>query len=361
MIQSLQRFFQQPRHWLWMYLVLIATAEALITFSSSLLGLGIHALLIIGLTLHGGLGRNVGQRQLALALVLVPLMRVLSLTLPITKLPMLAWYPAIGLPILVSMLLLVRQLQLGRNALGLGWSMPIIQLMLMGGGLGIGAAEYIMLQPSQFVVVFVWNTFALATLLVMLSIGVIEELIFRGLLQALALPAFGRWALVYVSLLFAVMQIGYHSGTVLVWAFAMSLLFAYAVRWSGSTVGVAVAHGLANVTVFLIMPFLQQQTSPQIVLITRSVIAIGTVLAVLAVLILIVQQMRQRRAAPASAASQSSQLNVRMLRRSAGLNYIDLASRTGIPARQLAEIEYGYRLLTPEYRQRISLALNVKF
>ncbi len=256
-------------------------------------------------------------------------------------------------------MLLVRQLHLGRHALGLGSSMPLIQLMLMGGGMGIGFAEYLLFQPTQFAAALAWNTIALATLLVLLSVGVIEEVIFRGLLQTLSLPVLGRWALVYGAILYAAMHIGFRSWLALAFAFIIGLVFAYLVRWSGSAIGVAMAHGLANVMALVIMPWMKQQTSPRIILGVYTVIAASTTLAMLAVIILLVQRFYHRRAVPEAAANSSLPLDVRTLRRRAGLTYTDLASRTGIPARQLAEIEYGDRVLNVEARQLISGVLGV--
>jgi membrane protease YdiL (CAAX protease family) len=354
------RSFHRASHLLILfYLVFITAAEAIITFGSPTIGLTVHALLIFGLTIHGGVGRNEAGRRLALGLVLLPLMRVLSLALPLEKLPQWAWIPVIAAPLLISVVLLVRQLHLGRHALGLSSRMPLIQFMLMGGGLGIGFAEYLLLQPTQFAATFAWNTVALATLVVLLSVGFLEEVIFRGLLQTLSLPVLGRWALVYGALLYAAMYIGFRSWPVLTFVFVLALVFACLVRWSGSAIGVAMAHGLANIMVFMVMPWAQQQTSPQIILVVHAPIAAGSTLAGLAVLFLVVQQVHARIMPPLPHRSAPERIDIRTLRRRAGLTYIDLAIRTGIPARQLAEIEFGDRVPTAEYRQRISQVFNV--
>src|SRR5262245_4284422 len=76
------------RHWLpWGYLLLVVLAEALIAFGSTQLGLILHALLLVGLTLHGGLGGRVAERRFVLALTLAPLIRLLSLSLPLANIP----------------------------------------------------------------------------------------------------------------------------------------------------------------------------------------------------------------------------------------------------------------------------------
>jgi murein DD-endopeptidase MepM/ murein hydrolase activator NlpD len=51
--------------------------------------------------------------------------------------------------------------------------------------------------------------------------------------------------------------------------------------------------------------------------------------------------------------------NLRALRRSRSLTFLDLAALTGIPARQIAEIEYGLRRLSPPERESLAVAFGL--
>lgn len=452
---TIRRFVVSPTILFIVPLLLVATAELCIALIDPPLGLATHALLLLGLTLRAGLGRDAQGRRLALALTLALLLRILSLALPLANLPQLAWYPIISAPLLVSALLVMRQLRMSRAELGLRSSNLLLQLLLMGGGLGIGAVEYALLGESQLVVAFSWNALTLLAVLLLLFTGFVEELIFRGLLQAAALTVLGRWSLLYVSLLFAALHIGYLSMPVVAFAFGVGLIFACAARWGGSIIGVALAHGLANVTLFILMPFLARQASSPVAIAIRSAIAAGTLLAVVAMAILIGRAIRQRRGARSSGLvtqpllvspvvlvrsstqGQSAPLMlpapmghiepnlfltlpvprtnstavrppaavihpaarelgvspahpapsrklfftallswpasrrhaasdrvpalpmIRALRRAAGMTYVELAQRTQLPARLLAEIEYGLRLPTQEQLGVIFQTLGV--
>lgn len=348
--------------WLWLCLALLVAAEALIAFNQPVLGLGLHAMLLLALTMYAGLGREEVWRKLALALVLVPLVRVLSLTLPLALLPAWAWYAAVAGLMLLAVGLALRQLSVSRRELGLASGMPLLQFMLMGGGLGLGYVEYTLLPSAQPLNSLAWNNVMFTTLASLVWIGLFEEFIFRGLLQAVAVPALGRWALVYVALLFAAMHLGFRSLPVAAFALGIGVLFGYVVRWGGSLLGVAVAHGLANVTAAMLGLLQQQRTSLEFQVALQSIIGASSTLAILAVLILAIQQLRGGVPAPvptASAAPQGALVNMRTVRRGAGMTYSELASRTGIPARQLAEIEYGQRPLEADHRLRISRALGV--
>src|SRR5438045_3989870 len=73
----------------------------------------------------------------------------------------------------------------------------VIEPLLMFGGIGLGAIEYAILRPAPLFQSFSWGMFLVAALTLTLSTGLPEELIFRGMLQRLALPTLGRWAIVY--------------------------------------------------------------------------------------------------------------------------------------------------------------------
>ncbi len=52
--------------------------------------------------------------------------------------------------------------------------------------------------------------------------------------------------------------------------------------------------------------------------------------------------------------------NLRALRRHRSLTFLDLAALTGIPARQIAEIEYGLRRLSTDEREMLALVLGLR-
>src|SRR5262245_30322365 len=98
------------RRWLpWGYLLLVAAAEIITAAVNYQAGLVLHALLLIGLTIHSALEHHEAYRRLILALTLAPLIRLLSLGLPLMRLPQLAWYPVVAVPLLMATWLIIRQ------------------------------------------------------------------------------------------------------------------------------------------------------------------------------------------------------------------------------------------------------------
>jgi hypothetical protein len=192
--------------------------------------------------------------------------------------------------------------------------------------------------------------------LALLASGILEELIFRGLLQSTVLAAFGRWGLLYGAMLFAGLHVGYLSWQHLLFALVLGLFFAYAAYHSASLLGVALAHAIANVVAQQAMPTLAQRAPAQVPVVVQATLA-ALLLASLSMLVLLGWRVRQRGQTTRRPAVRPS---LRDVRRQAGLRHTELALRTGIPARTLAEVEFGITIFTEEQRQRIGEVFGLR-
>lgn len=338
---------------IWAYLAAITLAELLVTFGSPQAGMVLHAVILAALQLHGGLARQQGERRLVLGLTLAPLIRLLSLSLPLTSLPQIFWYPVVAVPLLAATWAVVRQTGLGRAELGLRPGNVFMECLLMAGGVSLGIMEYAILGPSALVGGLPWWGAALAGALLFVSTGFTEELIFRGLLQSAAVPTLGRWGIVYVALLFAVLHIGYRSALDVLFVFGVGVLFGVLVWISRSIVGVTLAHGMTNVTLFLIMPVLDPARASTQGLTPLWVLLIGVQFwSVVLSVALHNHWLRQGSPAPALPP-------VRALRHDASLTYSELSRRTGLTVRALAEIEHGLRPMAQAEAHQLAQVLGV--
>jgi uncharacterized protein len=332
-------------------LLLIAVAEFLTAVVQSQVGVALHALLLLGLMICAAVAPREEDRRLALALVLMPIIRLLSLALPLPRLPQMAWYPVIAIPLLIATYMIVRQLGVSRRDLGLRLGIVPLQLALGLGGVGIGALEYLILWPQPQSAEFSWNVFLLSSLSLVLFTGFSEELMFRALLQRLAQPALGRWGLAYVSLLFGVMHIGYLSVTDVLFVSVVGLLFAQLGRWSGSIFGITLAHGMSNIMLFLIMPQLAAQAPAALGSVVAALMLVGAL-----ALVIVGGVLKLQVSAPVAASPARNQL--RELRCGQRIRLSDIAARTGLPTRRVAEIELGLDTPLPAELQLIGIALG---
>ncbi|MDD5039398.1 MAG: CPBP family intramembrane metalloprotease, partial [Dehalococcoidales bacterium] len=140
--------------------------------------------------------------------------------------------------------------------IGLNFKQIPIQLVVASTGFLFGIMEYYILKPEPMIDNLSWQEIWLPALLFFVCIGFVEEFIFRGVIQHAALEVFGGRGLVYVSLIFAIMHIGYLSWIDVIFVFLVGLFFSWSVKKTGSLLGVIISHGITNTVLYLIVPFL---------------------------------------------------------------------------------------------------------
>lgn len=218
-------------------------------------GIGVHALLLTGFMVQAARVADAAAFRLLVALCLAPLIRILSLSMPLAGVGFVYWYLIIATPLVMAGWVAAGTLSLSRADLGLRLSHLPLQAGVSLLGFGLGAVEYLILRPAPLVASPSFAAAVGPALVLMVGTGFVEEFIFRGVMQSATKEALGRWNLVYVSAIFAVLHLGYQSALDVAFVFAVGWLFALVVRRTGSLAGVTVAHGLTNITLFLIAPF----------------------------------------------------------------------------------------------------------
>lgn len=239
------------------YLLAIVGAEAVTIFVQPLAGMVFHIGILIAAILQSSLSSALphNQRQLVLSLALVPLVRIISLSMPLTGVPQRWWYLIIYTPLIVAAIMAMRVLGYKMRDIGLNFKFSPFQLAIAATGFGFGFVEYLILKPQPLVTEFSAQEIWLPALILFLFVGFGEELIFRGVLQKTAVDAFGRRGIVYSGFIFAIMHMGFLSWVDVIFVFAVALFFGWAVKKTGSLFGVTLSHGLTNTMLYLIAPF----------------------------------------------------------------------------------------------------------
>lgn len=239
-----------------LYLTAITAAELLTTLLEPRVGLLLHGLLLISLLLHTAYTWEYAARDLLLSLSFAPLIRLLSLSLPLINFPLVYWYLITSVPLCVMVGMTMRTLHLTWHDVGVNLRAWLLQLPVALVGVLFGYMEYKILQPQPLAQAFTLEQLWLPALILMVSTGFAEELIFRGVMQQAAMEALGQFGLLYVAALFAVLHVGYKSLLDVVFVFGVALCFGFVVKGTGSIVGVTLAHGLTNIVLFLVAPFI---------------------------------------------------------------------------------------------------------
>jgi membrane protease YdiL (CAAX protease family) len=237
------------------YLAAIAAAELATVLIDPLLGASFHVLILAALILHASLVPDRPLHKLLVALSLAPLIRILSLSFPLQDVDLIYWYAIIAAPLLVAILFIASTIGLKREELGLTVRALRLQMLVASSGLAFGVVEYFILEPEPLIEGLTWASFLIPALILLIATGLVEELAFRGVLQSAAATALGKGALLYVATLFAVLHVGYRSPLDVAFVFCIGLFYGWVVAKTRSLLGVTLSHGLANVVLFLWIPF----------------------------------------------------------------------------------------------------------
>jgi membrane protease YdiL (CAAX protease family) len=191
-----------------------------------------------------------------LSLAFAPLIRLLSLSLPLADVPLVYWYLITSIPLFVATYIAMRTLDIDWRGVGVNLRALPLQLAVGVVGAAFGYMEYRILRPAPLARAFTLEQLWLPALILLFSTGFMEELIFRGVMQRAAQEALGGLHIAYVSALFAVLHVGYKSLLDVVFVFGVALFFGYVVERTDSILGVSLSHGLTNIVLFLVAPFL---------------------------------------------------------------------------------------------------------
>ena len=112
------------------YLGAIVAAEVITVFLQPLGGIITHVAILVTVIIRSARTADKLQRQLVLSLALVPLVRVISLSMPLTNIPQLWWYPIMYGPLLVAAIVVMRVLGFSREDVGLSFGARSLPLQI---------------------------------------------------------------------------------------------------------------------------------------------------------------------------------------------------------------------------------------
>ncbi len=186
----------------------------------------------------------------------LPIIRILGLSIPLIQVPTLYWFPIIAIPLFATSFTIMKAQGLSRRNVGLIWGNIPLQLLIGSTGILLGCIEYTILQPKPLIPVLNPETLLFASIILIISTGFAEELLFRGILQKNAQNVIGPlYGLLYIAILFTALHIGWNSIYDLIFVFSVGLFYGIAFYKTKSIIGTTLSHGISNTFLFLIVPF----------------------------------------------------------------------------------------------------------
>ncbi len=245
----------KPLFYPWMYLFFLIVAE-FVTCYFLHVGVMIHLCVLGALLIHSVVLDDKPVSGLLTAMSVAPLIRILGLSTPLVHFSQISWFAIVSVPMFITGITIARMQGLSASQVGLippkKKYLPL-EVAIIVICFPIGFIEYQLLQPSALADLNFQSMLA-PSLIMIINTGFLEEVIFRGLLQYHAFRLGGFQGILLVSVLFGAL----HITNLVFWdsilAGLVGLMFALVVRKTGSLWGVSIAHGVVNVTLFLIAP-----------------------------------------------------------------------------------------------------------
>lgn len=178
-------------------------------------------------------------------LSLVPILRLSSIVATVPDWPLALWYVLAGGPVALAVALVARALGRSLHSLGVSaraavWQMPIAAL-----GVPAGAAGWLVLEGAGLADHTASDDVLVTGVVLFVFVGLLTEVLFRGLIQPAYTASFGWWGVLVTATLSTASWAPTGSAAALGYAAATGVLAGVARHLTSSVVGVAIAQGLA--------------------------------------------------------------------------------------------------------------------
>lgn len=235
----------------------ICACEVVLVFVNLALGVLLDAIVLGAILWLQAVSPGHLERRTMVPLALVPLLRILSLTMPLPGIPPVYWTGLVGAPLAIGAVLAARAAGLGRGDLGLKRSPWLPQVAIAALGLPAGLAAWLIGVPTPFVEDGATPAeIILVALLLVVFVAVTEEFIFRGVVQAGLSVAYARGAVLMGAVLYGTLYLASLSLGYAVFMTLIGLLFGLLADRTGSIVGVCASHAILVLGAFLAWPAL---------------------------------------------------------------------------------------------------------
>ena len=239
-----------------LYLIGLIIAEISVTYFNKEVGFVLETIILFALLINSSYSISYNYSVMLRSMMILPMIRIIGLSIPLMQIQPLYWFPIIAIPLFGATYTIMRSQGLTKERVGLIWGNKKVQLLIALTGIILGTIEYVILQPKPLIATLNPLTLITASIILIISTGLAEELIFRGIIQKNAENVFGTvMGLLYTAILFTALHIGWNSIYDLLFVFSVALFYGYSFQKTKSIVGITLSHGLSNTFLFLIVPF----------------------------------------------------------------------------------------------------------
>jgi membrane protease YdiL (CAAX protease family) len=231
---------------------LILLAELLIFLGKPNAAMPLHALNLILLILSSIYINN----RIYPALMLMPLFRLLNVAMPVFFDLTLYSYSMVYAPMFIPIYFIVKDGFVGRAEAGLtfkgfGFYLPLA----ISVGFALGWGEYYVIHPQLLTPGANIKDVLILIVTMIFFVGIVEEFIFRSSLQTVLEERLGSiTGLLLASVIFGFMHSGYRLPLELLYVTFAGIIFGLLFWLTKSLPIISLAHGVTNISLFLVVP-----------------------------------------------------------------------------------------------------------
>lgn len=231
---------------------LILLAELLIFLGKPTAAMPIHALNLILLILSSIYINN----RIYPALMLMPLFRLLNVAMPVFFNLTLYSYSMVYAPMFIPIYFILKDGFVSRSEAGLTFKGFWFYLPLaISVGFALGWGEYNVIHPQVLTTGANIKDVLVLIVTMIFFVGIVEEFIFRSSLQTVLEERLGSIAgLLLASVIFGFMHSGYQLPLELLYVSFAGVIFGLLFWLTKSLPIIALAHGVTNISLFLVVP-----------------------------------------------------------------------------------------------------------
>ncbi len=234
----------------------IALGELMMFSGHVYAGLAVHVINLQVITLALIFGNRKGTENVLQSLILLLLLRIINLAMPQFFTANLLWYPLVYGVMFLPVYSIIRYQQIPSEELGINFSRMHIYLpaaILIGAVFAL--LEHGILHPKPLIDNLKLPNLILITMVMFVFVGVVEELIFRSILQTRLEKVLGlKHGLFLSGVIFGIMHSGYGVVNEILFAVFFGIMIGYIFQKTRSFPFILTIHGTANVLLFGILP-----------------------------------------------------------------------------------------------------------
>lgn len=234
----------------------IALAELLFFSDRTAAAACVHIGTLIALSLSNISKGDPKIHNLYMSLMLLPLLRLVNLSVPIFLDITLYTFIFTYAPLAVAAEIVIIYQQISFEEIGITTkNLPIYMVLSVPLGFLLGLGEFMTIKVGSLIPDVTFGNFLELFSIMVLFVSLVEELVFRSILQTRFEKLLdARWALVVTSFLFGLMHSGYGTFYEIFYTGLAGFVIGFAFYRTRSLPFVVFLHGFANVFLFGILP-----------------------------------------------------------------------------------------------------------